>query len=77
MTSRVLIAFGFVPLFGSSAGAGRYTLEQLLAKVRSEYPGVQAARDAVDSADAQLSTATRLWAPSGEIRFGITGAPNV
>ena len=39
--------------------------------------GVQAAREGVESADAQLSQANRLWWPTGQLTFGITGSPEV
>jgi outer membrane protein TolC len=59
------------------AAARRYTLPELIARVNASYPGVQAAREGVDSADAQLSQATRLWWPTGQLTFGITGSPDV
>ena len=60
-----------------SAAARRYTLPELIAKVNASYPGVQAAREGVASADAQLSQATRLWWPTGQLTFGLTGSPEV
>ncbi|MDB4969620.1 MAG: hypothetical protein JWN44_5309 [Myxococcales bacterium] len=59
------------------AAARRYTLAELVAKVNAAYPGVQAAREGVEAADAQLSQATRLWWPTGQLTFGITGSPNI
>ena len=59
------------------AEARRYTLEQLLDKVRHDYPGVSAAEASVDAAKAQLAQAQRTWMPSGDLTFWITGAPNV
>ena len=59
------------------AAARRYTLPELIARVNASYPGVQAAREGVESADAQLSQATRLWWPTGQLTFGITGSPEV
>lgn len=59
------------------AAARRYTLPELIAKVNASYPGVQAAREGVASADAQLSQATRLWWPTGQLTFGVTGSPEV
>ena len=38
---------------------------ELIAKVNASYPGVQAAREGVEPADAQLSQANRLWWPTG------------
>ncbi|HEX6837770.1 MAG TPA: TolC family protein [Polyangia bacterium] len=60
-----------------SAAARRYTLPELIAKVNAAYPGVQAAREGVEGAQAQLSQATRLWWPTGQLTFGITGSPEV
>jgi outer membrane protein TolC len=59
------------------AAARRYTLAELIARVNASYPGVQAAREGVASADAQLSQATRLWWPTGQLTFGFTGSPEV
>ncbi len=67
----------FLLLIPASANAEKYTLSQLLAKVKAEYPGVVAAREAVGSADAQLSQARRLWAPTGLVTAGFTLAPAV
>jgi outer membrane protein TolC len=75
---KVTVAFLLVALGAPGpARAARYTLEQLLAKVRTDYPGVQAARESVNSADAQVSQANRLWWPMGDVTFGITGSPIV
>jgi outer membrane protein TolC len=49
------------------AQAARYTLAQLIAKVRAEYPGVLAAKQAVEVARAQETQAARQWAPSGSL----------
>jgi outer membrane protein TolC len=68
-----LIALG-VP---RAAEARRYTLAELIERVNAIYPGVQAAREGVASADAQLSQATRLWWPTGQFTFGLTGSPEV
>src|SRR4051812_6902734 len=59
------------------AAARRYTLPELIARVNAAYPGVQAAREGVDAADAQLSQAKRLWWPTGALTFGLTGSPDV
>ena len=66
-----------VALSPRSAAARRYTLPELIAKVNAQYPGVLAAREGVASADAQLSQATRLWWPTGQLTFGLTGSPEV
>jgi outer membrane protein TolC len=66
-----------IALAARPAAARRYTLAELIAKVNASYPGVQAARGNVESADAQLSQATRLWWPTGQLTFGITGSPEV
>jgi outer membrane protein TolC len=41
------------------------------------YSGVQAAREGVGAAEAQQSQANRLWWPTGQLTFGITGSPEV
>src|SRR5579859_5007228 len=70
-------ALALLLLLPASANATKYTLEQLLARVRSDYPGVSAARANIDVADAQLSQARRLWWPQGQITFGFTLAPSI
>lgn len=60
-----------------SAEARRYTLRELLDKVAKEYSGVVAAQHGQAASEAQLSQANRLWWPSGEINFGITGSPDI
>ena len=70
----VAVLLALVP---RTAAARRYTLSELIAKVNASYPGVQAAREGVASADAQLSQATRLWWPTGQLTFGLTGSPDV
>src|SRR4051794_24720272 len=80
MRARVpfaLIAAMAVLAVSRPAAARRYTLPELIAKVNASYPGVQAAREGVESADAQLSQATRLWWPTGQLTFGFTGSPEV
>ena len=59
------------------AAARVYNLTELLDKVGREYAGVQAAREGQHMAEAQLAQANRLWAPTGDITFGITGSPDV
>lgn len=59
------------------AVARTYSLADLLDKVGREYAGVQAAREGQHIAEAQLSQANRLWAPTGDITIGITGSPDV
>ncbi|HWE28819.1 MAG TPA: TolC family protein [Polyangia bacterium] len=73
------VAVAALVLVGAArpAAARRYTLPELIAQVNASYPGVQAARQGVESADAQLSQATRLWWPTGQLTFGITGSPEV
>ncbi len=73
----VLVAAAVLALLPRTAAARRYTLPELIAKVNAQYPGVEAARAGVDSADAQLSQATRAWWPTGQLTFGITGSPEV
>lgn len=59
------------------AAARRYTLPELIAQVNAHYPGVEAARAGIDVAEAQLSQANRLWFPSGQLTFAITGSPDI
>ena len=66
-----------IALAATPAAARRYTLSELIARVNATYPGVIAAHENVESADAQLSQATRLWWPTGSLTFGITGSPEV
>jgi outer membrane protein TolC len=70
-------ALAFLLLLPASANANKYTLQALLARVKSDYPGVAAARANIDVADAQLSQARRLWWPQGQITFGFTLAPSI
>jgi outer membrane protein TolC len=60
-----------------SVQARKYTLPELLEKVSRDYPGVTAAREGLAASEAQLSQANRLWWPTGEITFGITGSPDI
>jgi outer membrane protein TolC len=60
-----------------AAHARTYTLAQLIDKVSASYAGVQAAREGVTSAEAQLAQANGLMWPQGQLNFGITGTPNV
>jgi outer membrane protein TolC len=53
--------------FCSPAAAKKYTLTELLARVRSDYPGVVAARQGVEIARGQERTAARAWAPWGTL----------
>jgi outer membrane protein TolC len=64
-------------LVAAPAQARRYTLTELLEKVGRDYSGVVAAREGQAASEAQLAQANRLWWPSGEITFGITGSPDV
>jgi outer membrane protein TolC len=57
--------------------ARRYTLDQLLDKVSRDYVGVTAAREGEAISQAQIHEANRLWAPSGNVTFGITGSPDI
>jgi len=72
-----LVVTTAVVLLPRPAAARRYTLPELIAKVNATYPGVLAAREGVESADAQLSQAWRLWWPSGQLTFGLTGSPEM
>jgi outer membrane protein TolC len=70
----VALALVFV---SSSAQAKRYTLDELIAKLGRDYPGVVAAREDLGSAEAQSAQAKSLFWPTGEITFGVTGSPSV
>ena len=72
-----LVTLAVVALVPRPCAARRYTLGELIATVNAYYPGVQAAREGVDAADAQLSQAARLWWPTGQLTFGFTGSPQV
>jgi outer membrane protein TolC len=59
------------------AAARRYTLSEVIEKVTASYPGVQAARENVASAEAQLSQANGLLWPQGALTFGFATTPNI
>jgi outer membrane protein TolC len=59
------------------AAARRYTLPELINRVSASYAGVQAAREGVAAAQAQLGQATGLMWPQGTLTFGLTGTPEV
>lgn len=77
MQRGILLALVGIACSAGKADAARYTLERLLAKVQSDYPGIAAARESMGSADAQVSQANRAWWPTGDLSFGITGSPSV
>ena len=72
-----VVAAALLALSARPAAARRYTLPELIARVNASYHGVQAAREGVEAADAQLSQAARLWWPTGQLTFGFTGSPQV
>jgi outer membrane protein TolC len=72
-----LVLVLLAPLTTATARAERYDLQQLLARVRDRAPQIDAAQAAVYIAEAQVHTARRLWAPTGELTFGLTGVPEV
>jgi outer membrane protein TolC len=72
-----VIVAALVALAPQPAAARRYTLPELVAKVNAAYSGVQAARENVEAADAQMSQANRLWWPTGQLTFALTGSPEV
>ena len=76
MRFSILVAISCV-LLPASADARRYTLAELLEKVSRDYPGVTAAKEGQAASEAQLSQANRLWWPSGQLTFGITGSPDI
>ena len=54
-----------------------YSLTALVHKVKQDYPAVEAARHSLSAAEAQVSQASRLRLPTGELTFGLTGSPSV
>lgn len=53
--------------------AKKYTLEELLQKVNTEYPGVLAARHQLRSAETLVTQAKMNWMPQGDFSFFFTG----
>jgi outer membrane protein TolC len=78
MLGRALFALTFCLVLAGArpAAARRYTLDELIAHVTRHYPGVLTARHGVDAAQANVSAAQRLWAPTGDLTFFVTGSPN-
>jgi outer membrane protein len=74
------VGLGLLLLVGVSAGDARaevWTLPRLIERVRSDHPNVVAAREVIESAQAQLEWVNRQWAPRGELVTQIGGAPRV
>ncbi len=65
-----------ITLWSGHASARRYTLEEAIAKVTADYPGVRAARESLQAAEAGLMQSQLNWAPSGDINFFLTGHPD-
>lgn len=55
----------------------RYNLRQLVAMARQSYPGVAAARHAVEMMEAQLYRAKWAWVPQGQVKGLVAPAPEV
>src|SRR5262249_34505824 len=72
-----ILTIALVSGVSSPASARKYTLQELIDRVSRSYAGVQAARENVSSAQAQLAQANGLLWPQGQLTFGITGTPNV
>jgi outer membrane protein TolC len=59
------------------ASARHYSLAELVARVRTDYPGLVAGREGVAAARAQLTQAHLMWLPTGDLTFALSGTPNV
>jgi outer membrane protein TolC len=65
------------PASQPASGPRRYTLNELLAKAREVYPGIEAGRYSLQAAEAQLSEARRAYIPQGTISTLLAPAPEV
>jgi outer membrane protein TolC len=76
---RLLVLLLVLPLsfLGGRARAARYTLRELVQKVASEAPTVEAARLGLTTAQAALRTAQFGWLPTGDLMFLLSGSSNV
>lgn len=59
------------------AQQGKYTLQQLIARARRHYPGVAAARHAVDAMQRKLYQAKWAWVPRGKISAAFAPTPEL
>ncbi|HEX4457584.1 MAG TPA: TolC family protein [Polyangia bacterium] len=66
-----------VALTSSPAFARPYSLGELVARVRSDYPGLVAAREGIEAARAQLGQARRMWLPTGDLVLTLAGTPKI
>jgi outer membrane protein TolC len=64
-------------LCASRAGATRWTLDELVKKLRKDAPNVVSARHALESAKDGLRAAQYSWLPTGDVTMALSGAPKV
>jgi len=76
-TLGALITTALVAGAASPAGAAKYTLAELVAKVMKDAPGVVSQREAVAAAKANLKAAQLAWLPVGELTLALGGTPDV
>ncbi len=74
---RLLFVMIVLALASSPAAAKPYSLGDLVARVRSDYPGLVAAREGVEVARAQLGQARRMWLPTGDLTLSLAGTPKI
>jgi outer membrane protein TolC len=77
MRPRLLIPSLLVLAWCGRAGAERYTLPALMARVQRESPSVVAARATVAMRRAQVLEQQLRWLPEGETGIRAVGVPNV
>jgi outer membrane protein TolC len=64
-------------LIAGRAHASRWTLEQLVQKLKKDAPNVVSARLALESAKDGLRAAQYSWLPTGDLTAGFSGSPEV
>jgi outer membrane protein TolC len=64
-------------LLPATASARHYSLGDLLARVRADYPGLVSGREGIAAARAQLTQAQLMWLPTGDLFFSLSGTPAV
>lgn len=77
MSARAWLVVLAVACAAPRAEAARYSLEELVRKVSSEFAGVVAGREGVEAAQAQLRAAQLMWLPTGEATLLLSGSPKV
>lgn len=70
LLSILVLASAFAP---RASFAKKYTLEELLHKVNTDYPGVLAARHQLRSSQTLVTQAKMNWMPQGDFSFFFTG----